>query len=163
MKTLKIEVTEEQAVYIRNQIESDLHTLKNCIAPALAADVDTGKIEAVFAKVNPTLKKPALNVGPYRFSPAPATGANPGAIYVKHEGNYLGKMLGGKFLARCTKEAMQEVLGIASDPLGKAIEHGKITGRCAICNRNLKDEDSTGRGIGPICYKKFFAGVYGEA
>ena len=64
-------------------------------------------------------------------------------------------LLGGKFLARCTQEAMDAVLSIAADPLGKAIEHGKLTGRCAICNRKLTDEDSTGRGIGPICAEKF--------
>jgi len=124
-------------------------------APQASAAVDTGELEKVFARVNPTLRKPALNVGPYRFSPAPDTGRNPGAIYVKHEGQYLGKMLGGKLLARCTEEALTEVLAIAADPLGKAIEHGRITGRCAICNRNLKDEDSTDRGIGPVCAKKF--------
>jgi len=124
-------------------------------APTAEAKVDAGELEKVFKRVNPKLRKPALNVGPFRFSPAPDTGKNPGAIYVKHEGAYLGKMLGGKFLARATQEVMDTVLGIASDPLGKAIEHGKLTGRCAICNRNLTDEDSTGRGIGPVCARRF--------
>lgn len=128
---------------------------RNLDNPRKEAAVDTTQLEAAFSRVNPTLKKPAINVGAFRFSPAPDTGANPGAIYVKHEGQYLGKMLGGKFLARCTDEAMKQVLGIAADPLGKAIEHGKLTGRCAICNRNLKDEDSTDRGIGPVCAKRF--------
>lgn len=134
-----------------------LDAVRRCAnrAPTAEAAVDTGELEKVFARVNPKLKKPALNVGPFRFSPAPDTGRNPGAIYVKHEGQYLGKMLGGKFLARATQEIMDTVLGIAGDPLGKAIEHGKLTGRCAVCNRNLTDEDSTGRGIGPVCAKKF--------
>lgn len=124
-------------------------------APQAEAAVDTGELERVFARANPNLKKPALNVGEFRFSPAPATGANPGAIYVKQDGQYLGKMLGGKFLARCTQEAMDKVLKIAADPLGEAIKHGKLTGRCAICNRNLKDENSVDRGIGPVCASKF--------
>lgn len=134
--------------------------IRRCMArqPVKAEDapaVDTTQLEKVFARVNPILRKPALNVGPFRFSPAPAHGRNPGAIYVKHEGQYLGKMLGGRFLAQCTQEALDQVLGIAADPLGKAIEHGRLTGRCAICNRKLTDEDSTDRGIGPICASKF--------
>lgn len=140
-----------------------LDAVRRCMAraPQQAAAVDTTQLEKAFARVNPTLRSPAINVGRYRFSPAPATkrdgtpGANPGAIYVKEDGQYLGKMLGGKFLARCTQEAMTAVLAIAADPLGKAIEHGKLTGRCAICNRKLTDEDSTDRGIGPICAEKF--------
>lgn len=149
------------------QIEAALRCIEKLkAAKAAQADapaVDTTILEAVFARVNPTLRKPALNVGPYRFSPAPDTGANPGAIYVKQDGEYLGKMLGGRFLSRATAEVMNAILGIAADPLGKAIEHGKITGRCAICNRKLTDEDSTDRGIGPICYSRIFAGHYGEA
>lgn len=142
--------------FLSYNMEAAIERCMNRVStPPAEAAVDTGELEKVFARVNPTLRKPALNVGQYRFSPAPDNGRNPGAIYVKHEGQYLGKMLGGKFLARCTQEAMDAVLGIAADPLGKAIEHGKITGRCAICNRNLKDEDSTGRGIGPVCAKKF--------
>lgn len=130
-------------------------------APQAEAAVDTTQLEKAFSRVNPKLRSPAINVGKYRFSPAPATrrdgspGANPGAIYVKEDGQYLGKMLGGKFLARCTEEAMRQVLAIAADPLGKAIEHGRLTGRCAICNLKLSATDSTERGIGPICAAKF--------
>lgn len=125
------------------------------IDAASAPTVDTTKLEAAFAVANPRLRNPTLTVGAFRFSLAPVTGKNPGAIYVKKDGEYLGKMLGGKLLARCTEEAMTQVLGIAADPLGKAIEHGKLTGRCAVCNRSLKAEDSVGRGIGPICAEKF--------
>lgn len=120
------------------------------------APVDTGKLEQVFATAKSNgLKKPGINIGPFRFSPAPENGRNPGAIYVKHEGQYLGKVLNGKFLAQCTVDILNQVMGIAADPFGRAVEHGQLTGRCAICNRNLKDEDSTGRGIGPVCARKF--------
>ena len=122
-----------------------------------APDVDTTRLEAVFVTASSKgLKKPALQIGQYRFSPAPATGANPGAIYVKEEGTYLGKMLNGKFLARATQAATAEVLAIAADPLGEAIKNGKLTGRCAICSRKLSDPESVDRGIGPICQEKFF-------
>ncbi len=144
----------EQTGFLTHNMTAAVHKCMNR-APQATAAVDTGELEKVFARVNPTLKKPAINVGPWRFSPAPVNGKNPGAIYVKHEGVYMGKMLGGRFLASMTQEAMQTVLAIAADPLGKAIEHGRLTGRCAICNRNLKDEDSTDRGIGPVCAAKF--------
>lgn len=144
--------------FLTHNMLAAIHRCMNRPAPMKEADapeVDTTKLEAAFAHANPLLRKPALNVGEFRFSPAPANGANPGAIYVKQDGQYLGKMLRGKFLARCTDEVMRTVLGIAADPLGKAIEHGKLTGRCAVCNRNLKAEDSVGRGIGPVCATKF--------
>lgn len=32
-----------------------------------------------------------------------------------------------------------------------AIAYGKKFGRCAVCNRELTDEESIERGIGPVC------------
>lgn len=122
-----------------------------------APTVDTGQIEAVFARATGKgLKKPALQIGQFRFSPAPAAGANPGAIYVKDDGAYLGKMLNGKFLARATAEVTARVLAIAADPLGEAVKHGKLTGRCAICSRLLTQESSVERAMGKVCYDRFF-------
>jgi hypothetical protein len=132
---------------------------------ANAPTVDTTVLEKVFGNaLGRGLKAPRLTIGDLQFSPAKATGANPGAIYVKKlvadaPGEYLGKMMNGKFLARCTQEAMERVLGIAADPLNKAIEHGKLTGRCAVCSRKLTTEESVGRAMGPICYDKFFGGL----
>lgn len=136
------------------QLAAVLRNIAQDAAPK--PDVDTKQLEAVFARASQSgLKKPMLQVGEYRFNPAPATGANPGAIYVKHDGAYLGKMLNGKFLARATAEATAAVLDIAGDPKGAAIRHGKLTGRCAICARKLTDDDSVDRGIGPVCAAKF--------
>lgn len=121
-----------------------------------APNVDTTRLEAVFqVAAGNGLKKPALTIGPFHFSPAPATGHNPGAIYVKQEGVYLGKMLRGQFLARLTGEFVGEVLKIAGDPEGEAIKHGKLTGRCAVCSRKLSDPESTARGIGPVCASRY--------
>jgi hypothetical protein len=130
--------------------------------------VNTEPLEKAFARASERLKKPGLNVGEYRFSPVPKTdrygkpNPNVGGIYVKKrgtpdqpDGQYLGKIMSGKFLAQCTQDAMAEVLKIAQDPLGAAIAHGKLTGRCAICSLKLTDPASTARGIGPICAAKF--------
>ena len=130
-----------------------------------APTVDYALMERVFSNaLAKGLRAPRMTIGEYRFSPAKVTGMNPGAIYVKKvqedgPGEYLGKMMNGKFLARCTEEAMREVLEIACDPLTHATKHGKLTGRCAICSRKLTAEESVGRAIGPVCYEKFFGGL----
>lgn len=119
-------------------------------------DVDTTKLEAAFAKAASTgLRSPALTIGGFRFSPAPATGKNPGAVYVKQDGVYLGKMLNGKLLTRLTGDFVKEVLAIAADPKGEAIKHGHLTGRCSVCSRKLSDPESTARGMGPICADRY--------
>lgn len=121
-----------------------------------APSVDTTRLEAVFAvATGKGLKKPALTIGDLRFNPAPETGANPGAIYVKQDGTYMGKMLRGQFITRTTGEFVSKVLAIAGDPEGEAIKHGKLTGRCAVCSRKLSDPESVDRGIGPVCAEKF--------
>lgn len=133
-----------------------LNSIERVKLQADAPTVDTGKMEKVFGTaLGNGLKRPALTIGSYRFNPAPVTGANPGAIYVKKDGAYLGKLLKGRFLAQMQGDHIQEVLRIAGDPLGEAIKHGKLTGHCAVCSRPLSDPDSVARGIGPICATKF--------
>lgn len=131
-----------------------IHRCMDRVSPA-QAEVDTTKLEAAFAKANQALRKPALNIGEFRFSPAPAHGANPGAIYVKREGEYLGKMLRGQFLARCSQDVIERVLQIAADPMNEAIKHGKLTGRCAVCSRKLTQKESVDRAMGAVCAAKF--------
>ena len=108
------------------------------------------------AQANVNLKKPRLQVGRFNFSLAPVTGKNPCAIYVKDEGAYIGKMIKGEFFGRAQAETLKEILDIASDPVNKAIEHGKLTGRCAMCMRKLSLEESVDRAMGKVCAEKFF-------
>lgn len=104
-------------------------------------------------------RRAAMVVGNLRFSLAGAQSANPGAIYAKERdsGLYLGKFAQGRFFrARDCSDAHQDLLlDIAKDPLTKAIEHGRMTGECALCARELTDPESIDRGIGPVCAKKF--------
>lgn len=44
---------------------------------------------------------------------------------------------------------------IEKDPEAAAVLHGRASGRCSICNRDLTDPESIARGIGPICASKF--------
>jgi hypothetical protein len=48
-----------------------------------------------------------------------------------------------------------ELLKIEADPEAAAVLHGKASGRCAVCSRDLTDPESIERGIGPVCAERF--------
>lgn len=127
---------------------------------ASAPVIDVGRIEASFETARAKgYKRMAIRVAGLRFAPAPLTGQNAGAIYVKstETGEYLGKVQGGKFRRSfvCTPETEAEVVRVASDPEAAAILHGKRTGECAICGKELTVKASIERGIGPKCAARF--------
>lgn len=43
---------------------------------------------------------------------------------------------------------------IASDPVARSAEYGRITGTCGVCGRKLENPVSLARGIGPICEQR---------
>lgn len=124
-------------------------------APALSVD----PIEAAFDKAKAAgLARPKLRLGEFVFSPAPATGKNPGAIYVKHsDGTYLGKVAGGRLFTgyQVSPEVERDIVSVAADPHNAAIAYGKRYGKCSVCGRALTDADSINRGIGPVCAERF--------
>lgn len=103
------------------------------------------------------LKHPRITLGCTTISPAKATSANPGALYVKSGQTYLGKIKDGRFYASrdCTDEMKARVLAFIADPKAAAEAYGIETGRCCICNAELTNEESIQRGIGPICAENF--------
>jgi hypothetical protein len=125
--------------------------------------LDVSHITTAFDKArNAGIKRPKLKLfsgaETFEFSRAPDTGKNPGAVYVNHDGQYMGKVFGGKFLKgyNCSPEIETEVIKTCTDPEQAAIAYGKKFGSCAICSRELSDPVSIERGIGPICYGRFF-------
>lgn len=120
-----------------------------------APTVSVEPIETAFAKAaSAGVSRPKLRLGEFTFSPAPATGKNPGAIYVKHsDGTYLGKVTGSRLftVASVSGEVEREIMAVAHDPLNAAIAYGKKYGKCSVCARTLTDEASIARGIGPVC------------
>lgn len=116
-------------------------------------------IEGAFAKAAAAgVSRPKLRLGEFTFSPAPANGKNPGAIYVKHsDGTYLGKVAGSRLftVAAVSGEVEREIAGVANDPLNAAIAYGKKYGKCSVCARTLTDDASIARGIGPVCAANF--------
>lgn len=120
--------------------------------------VNLQAVEQAFSRaLGAGIQYPKLTLDGFTLSPAKAGGQNAGAIYVKAgrgpDGTYLGKVLGGAFLpARgCSDDTKVKVLAAMADPLASAVAYGKKFGKCAVCNRDLTDQESIDRGIGPIC------------
>lgn len=123
-------------------------------APAVNSD----RLEVAFRTAQENgLKWPKIKLGEIKISPAGANSKNAGALYVKAGEQYLGKVMGGKFLSvrECTAEQSQVVVDLINDPAGYAEAYGKRTGVCCICSRELTAGESIDRGIGPICASKF--------
>lgn len=153
------ELTARQESAVLNSIERKRNAALEAAARVEAAPVvSLENISAAFDRAAKRLKYPRLSIATYVFTHAGANSKNPGALYVKREGVYLGKIMHGKFLgAKSTTQAeVEQILKIAADPKAAAVEHGRLTGNCAICNRQLTNEESVKFGIGPICSATFF-------
>ena len=128
---------------------------------AAAPILDIGKIEEAFQTAKDKgIKRPKMRLDTFVFSPAPESGKNAGAVYVKakdEEGTYLGKIMAGKFLRsrECDQEREQAVLAAAADPEAAAVAYGRRFGACSLCGRTLTVGESIDRGIGPICAETF--------
>ena len=109
--------------------------------------------QAFASAVASGIKRPKLKLDLYQFSLAPATGVNAGAVYVKVSDLYLGKIMGGKFTRSrdCSDEDQAKIIAACADPFAAAVAHGKRTGQCSCCGRELTNETSIALGIGPIC------------
>lgn len=111
------------------------------------------------------LKRPAIIFDTVCFKLAKDGGANSGSIYATggraYGSDYFGKInAAGDFQAArdCTPEIAASIKSICADPLGAIVAYGQKTGNCACCNRELTDPESVARGIGPICFERYFGG-----
>lgn len=122
---------------------------------AKAVAVNIQPIVDAFAKAQAnSIKRPQMRLGDFRFSLAPASGANAGAIYVKTaDRDYLGKIVNGKLIRGrdCSAEQEAAIVELCANPAESAVAYGRRTGNCAICGRELTKGESIDRGIGPIC------------
>jgi len=137
---------------------------REAAAPVVATD-GIDRLKAAFDKAAAftaakakglTVRNPKITIGGMTISPAKATSANPGALYVKSGEAYLGKVADGKFFASrdCTPEQQAQVLKFVAAPAEAAKVYGQETGVCCVCNATLRSEWRL-RGIGPICAEKF--------
>lgn len=127
-------------------------------APAGSQKESTNLYRAFAVAMN-NIKHPKLRIDDYTFSPAKPNSANPGAVYVKAGGVYLGKYIAeGRFISaggHATNDDIDRIEEIAKDPLHHAKIHGIKYGKCSVCNRDLTDPESIEAGIGPICASNF--------
>jgi len=116
----------------------------------------------MFRAAREHLKFPKLTVqidGPaYTFSLAGDTSKNPGFLYVKRNGTYIGKVSpeGELALGRDAQAGDRDAVNkFSQNPAAVAGLHGRTTGCCAFCSKPLSDERSTEVGYGPVCARHF--------
>jgi hypothetical protein len=79
---------------------------------------------------------------------------NPGATYVKLNGEYAGKVTADG-VAFGLDALLPTLRAIESDPAAAATAYGALTGRCSFCGLGLTDEGSIEVGYGPVCAKRY--------
>ena len=123
----------------------------------MGQSVDLGNVVAMFNKAHEAIKTPKFRFEDLVISRAPDTGANAGALYVKVDGEYAGKVKEGQWfgLRTAPQDTLSKLQQIAESPLGSAVAYGRKTGTCACCGRELTVHASIERGIGPICAERF--------
>jgi hypothetical protein len=161
-------LTEKQMAIVTKGIERDAaRAAERATRVTEAPAVDTAGIDRLklaFDKARSyaaakapglAIRNPKITIGGMTISPAKADSKNPGALYVKQAGNYLGKISDGKFMAvrECSESQRQQVLKFVANPAEAAKVYGQETGICCVCNATLKSKWRL-RGIGPICAEK---------
>lgn len=95
----------------------------------------------------------------FEFSLAPSIGANPNYVYVKGNGEYLGKIApDGHFYPTMTVTiplAADIAAAAMSDISAAVLRYTAKTGSCGCCGRTLRNKLSVELGIGPICREKY--------
>jgi len=138
-----------------------------CVAPTPVPtiEIDGSRINLAFTAATAAgLTKPRLRYGDLLLSLAGSSSRNPGNVYVKFEGTYIGRLDGTRFVPgrawptlteEQRKATLENLRSIAHDPVAAAANHGHSTGHCTCCGRFLSDPPSVARGIGPICIEKY--------
>jgi len=118
-----------------------------------APSIDLGNVVAMFSKAHEAIKTPRFRFEDLVISRAPDHGVNAGALYVKVNGDYAGKVKEGKWFG--SQDILPKLQQISKDPLSSAVAYGRRTGTCACCGKELTVHESIERGIGPICAEKW--------
>jgi hypothetical protein len=125
---------------------------------AKAQAIDLWPLHMMFNEASRNgLTRPKFAIDDLELSLASPNSANPGAIYVKSEKRYSGKIVDGVFrpLEKTSEKVFTKLQSLSKDPIGVATEYGKRMGICSCCSRTLTNKESIERGIGPICADKW--------
>lgn len=131
--------------------------------------VDVSKLEDAFATARERATRPnqqgvfikaiALQSGDttVKFQPGSEGSQWEGMIFAKSGDKKLGYVKNGAFTRRfeCTDAEAAAVIDCAQDPEKAAVAYGKAWSSCGICGRQLLNDESIARGIGPICAERF--------
>lgn len=153
-------LTENQMAAVKRGMEqaAEKAAAKKQEREAKGGEVNVSAIEAMFDTARESgLKRLGFRTMEIDISAAKETSSNPGALYVKHDGVYVGKIMNGKFMPTnaAKSDTLAKILEVAANPREKAVQYGKMTGKCSCCGRELTDEISVANGIGPICETKW--------
>ena len=163
-------VTKMAFVYGKNgfltnpQIEVLKKILRDTVANKVRAknqgSISVDKIKELFEVPKSNgLKYPKFTVGDITLS-LPTENSDPrnkDAIYVRHDGVYVGKIDGGRFMPtnRCDASVSDKLMAIAKDPMNSAKTHGYTHGNCSMCRKRLSDDRSMFVGYGQTCAKNW--------
>jgi hypothetical protein len=95
--------------------------------------------------------------GELRLHLAGPTSGSPGAVQIKLDGRWIGRVdldgsLNGSFL-KGSEPILLALAKIGEDPAKAAKEYAALMCRCSFCGLALTDEGSVEVGYGPICAK----------
>lgn len=93
--------------------------------------------------------------GELRLSMAGSTSRYPGAIQVKRDSVWVGRVNADGSVVGLAGEMLATVQAIAANPVAAAAAYGALMGRCSFCNLTLTDEGSVEVGYGPVCAKNW--------
>lgn len=153
-------LTEGQVAAVRRAIQKsqERRTEQAANAPSVAGEGFQRLLASFETAKSNGLKSPKVRIGSLSFSPAKAESANAGFLYVKSAGEYAGKISPDGRLFACSnvdQATRDQIVRVGRDPLAEAVAHGKATGQCSCCGRELTDPASIAAGIGPICAENF--------
>lgn len=151
------ELTEKQhdsAMRMKHKVEAKRREREqNRTQPAVK--IELGQLLEKFETARASgLKFPKMRVAGFVINRAGDDSRNPGYLYVKRDGTYIGKVSpkGEFFRGRdCTDEDVEALREIEGDVYEAAVRYGRETGKCSCCGRVLTDPASIEAGIGPIC------------
>ena len=149
----------QHACVTRSIAQAPIRAAEKAAREANSPNVEIHEIEAAFSRARAAgVKRPKLTFADFRFTAAPMTGVNPGAIYIKstEDSTYLGKVANGRFVRSrdCSNDLANAAVNVMADPRAAAIAYGLQFGVCCICSRTLTDPASVAIGIGPVCAKR---------
>jgi hypothetical protein len=159
-------LTEKQACWV-------LDLTQRATQPKAApVQVDLSGVRKMFAAAKGQLKHPKIRLKagtqPVVLSLAGQRSKYTGQVMVTDGGPFgdnlwFGRVEGDSFHAsrHVTQDVTQLLQSLSDDPVAILGTYGRMTGACSLCGRDLTDDESVQRGVGPVCLKKW--GLAGPA